>query len=44
MDKNYDVITVFSKYFYFKKVLSSYFGDIVKIATIFIKKIFKDSK
>ena len=43
MDINYDVITLVSKYLYFKKAYSSHFADI-KTATIFIKEIFKDSK
>ena len=41
MDRNYDVITLISKYLYFKKAIFAY---IMKIVTIFIKTIFKDSK
>ena len=41
MDRNYAVITFISKYLYFKKTQSSHFGDVIKIANIFIKKIFK---
>ena len=36
MDKNYDVITFISKV--------AIFADIIKIVTMFIKRIFKDSK
>ena len=45
MDKNYDVIIFISKLFYFKKAYSvAIFADIIKIVTIFIKNIFKDSR
>ena len=44
MDKNYDVITIISKYHYFKKAWSSYFADIIKIVTMFIKTITNDSR
>ena len=44
MDRDYDVITFISKYLYFKKVESSQFADIIKIATMFIKTTFKDLK
>ena len=44
MGRNYDVINVISKCRYFKKAWSSYFADIIKIITIFIKTIFKDSR
>ena len=44
MDKNYDVITIISKYPYFEKAWSSYCTDIIKIFTMFIKKITEDSK
>ena len=42
--KNYDVMTFFSKYLYFKKACVTIFAGIIKISTIFIKKIFKNSK
>ena len=41
MDRNYDVITIISKYPDFKKTI---FADIIKIATMFIKTITKDSR
>ena len=44
MDKNYDVINIVSKFLYFKKVRSTYFADIIKLVTIFIKRISKDSR
>ena len=40
MDRSYD----FSKYVNFKKAYSSHFADTIKIVTMFIKTIFKDSK
>ena len=43
IDRNYDVITFISENLSFKKAYSI-FVDIVKIATIFIKAIFRDSK
>ena len=44
MDRNYDVITFTSKYRYFKKTWGSHFFGIIKIATNFIKVIFKESR
>ena len=44
MDRNYNVITFISKYFYFKKARGANFADIIKISTMFIKTAFKDSK
>ena len=44
MDRNYDAIAFISKYCCFKKVWVAIFADIIKIITMFIKKIFKDSK
>ena len=44
MDKDYDVITFISKYVYFKKPGVANFAGIIKIVTMFIKKIFKDSR
>ena len=42
MDRNYGIINLFLKYLYFKK--SAIFAEIIKIATMFIKTIFKGSK
>ena len=44
MHRNYDVIIFISRYLYFKKAESSLFADIVKVVTVFIKTILKDSK
>ena len=44
MDINYDVITFISKAFILGRLRVASFVDINKIVTIFIKKIFKDSK
>ena len=44
MDRNYDVIIFISKYLYFKKARAANFADIIKIATMFIKTVFKDSE
>ena len=41
MDRNYDIMTFISKYLYFKKVD---FADIIRIVTIFFKRIYKDQK
>ena len=41
MDRNYDVITIISKYPYFKKAWSRYF---YKIVAMFIQTITKDSR
>ena len=43
MDINYNVITFISKYLYFKP-RAAIFADIIKIITIFIRTVFKDSK
>ena len=43
MVKNYDVITIISKYLLRKPGVDN-FADIIKIVTAFIKKNFKDSK
>ena len=40
----YDVITFISKYFYFKKDWVAIFADIIKVLTMFIITIFKDSR
>ena len=44
MDKNYDAIAFVLKLLYFKKARVANYADIIKILTIFIKTIFKDSK
>ena len=45
MDRNYDVITFISKYFYFKKAsTATNVADIIKVATTFIRTTFKDPK
>ena len=44
MDRNYDVITIISKYPYFKKVGVVIFADVIKIVSMFIKTITKDSR
>ena len=43
MDRNYDVITFFSKNLYFKKAGVAIFADIIKVLTTFFKTILKDS-
>ena len=44
MDKNYDVIAFISKYPYLRRPGVVIFADIIKIVTMFIKKITKDSR
>ena len=44
MGISYDVITFTSKYFILRKPGVDYFADIIKIVTIFVKAIFKDSR
>ena len=44
MGRNYDVIIFISEYRCFKKTWVAFFGDIIKITTMSIKKIFKDSR
>ena len=44
MDRNYDVITFFSKYPFLRRPGVAIFADIIKIVTIFIKKLFKTTK
>ena len=44
MDRNYDVITFLSRKLYFKKAWVTIFTGIIKVVTIFIKTIFKDSR
>ena len=41
MNRSYDLITFTSKYLYFKKARVSFFADIIKIVTMFIKKTLK---
>ena len=44
MDKNYDVIVFISKNFILRLPRVAIFADIIKIVTVFIKKIFQDLK
>ena len=44
MDKKYDVITFISKFFILRRPRAAIFADIIQIAAMFIKIIFKDSK
>ena len=44
VDRIYDVITFISKYLYYKKTWVAIFSDIIKILTIFIITIYKDSR
>ena len=44
MDKTYDVITLFQTTFILRKLKVATFAEIIKILTIFTKKILKDSK
>ena len=45
MDRNYDdVITFILKYLYFNKPGVAIFADIIKILTMFIKTIIKNSR
>ena len=44
MDRNYDVITFFQNAFILRRAWVAIFGDIIKIVTMFIKTIFKDSR
>ena len=44
MGRNGDVMIFISKYLYLRRPRVTNFADIIKIATIFIKTIFKDSK
>ena len=44
MNRNHDVITFISQYLDIRKPRVSIFVPIIKIITIFIKTIFKDSK
>ena len=44
MYKNYEFITFISKYHYLRTPRVAFFAEIIKIATMFTNKIFKDSK
>ena len=44
MGKNYDVITIISKCRYLRRPGVAIFTDIIKIITMFLKTIFKDSR
>ena len=44
MDRNHDAINFISKTFIWSRPRVVNFADIIKIATMFIKTIFKDSK
>ena len=44
MDKNYDVMTIISKYPFLRRPGLVAFADIIKIVTMFIKTITKDSR
>ena len=44
MDRNYDVITIISKYLMLRRPRVVIFADIIKIVTMFIKTITKDSR
>ena len=44
MGNNYDVITIISKYPYLRRLGVDIFTDNIKIVTMFIKTITKDSR
>ena len=44
MDRNDDVITYFQNVIVFRRLGVAIFADITKFITMFIKKIFKDSR
>ena len=44
MGRNYDVITFISKYLFLRRPRVAIFADIIKIVTMFVKTICKDSK
>ena len=46
MERNYDVTNFISKFqsFILRRHVVAFFSDIIKIVTMFIKRIFKDSK
>ena len=43
MDRNYDIITFFQNVFILKRPGVAIFDDIIKVVTMFIKTIFRDS-
>ena len=43
MDSNYDVIIFFQQTFILRRLVATIFADIIKIVTMFIKTILKDS-
>ena len=44
IDRNYDVITFFSKYLFSRRPRVAIFADIIKIVAMFSKAILKDPK
>ena len=44
MDRNYDIIALFQNAFVLRKSRVAILADIIKIVTIFIKTMFRDSK
>ena len=44
MDRNYDIIIFFQKTFILRKARIANFADIIKIGTMFIKTVLKDSR
>ena len=44
MERNYDAITFILKYLCFRRARVDIFADIIKIVTMFIKTILKDSE
>ena len=44
MGRNYDVVTFISKYLFLRRPRVAIFVDIIKIVTMFVKTIRKDSK
>ena len=44
MDRNYHLITIFPKILCFKKAWVAIFAGIIKVVTMFIKTVLKDSE
>ena len=44
MDRNYHIINFISNIFIFRRPEVAIFADIIKIVTMFIKRIFQDSR
>ena len=44
MERNYDIINFVSKYLSLRRLWVAISADIIKIVTMFIKTIFKDSR